>query len=58
MATFARVREFGFVDDYEGVRIGSNGQRFMIDDGTIWEMVDAFGVRHGDAATFSRWTVL
>ena len=58
LAAFAKVREYGFVDDYRGVRITADGRRFMIERGTIWEVVDAHGVRHGDAATFSSWTDL
>lgn len=58
LAAFTRVREFGFVDDYAGVRIDAHGNRFMMHDATIWEVVDANGVRHGDAATFTRWTDL
>ncbi len=58
LAAFTRVREFGFIDDYAGVRIDALGNRFMMHDATIWEVVDSTGVRHGDAATFTRWTDL
>ena len=56
LAAFARVRATGFVDGYEGVRTTATGERFTIIDGTIWEVVDEQGVRHGDAATFQKWT--
>ena len=58
LSAFAKVRENGFVDGYRGMRITAEGRRFMIERGTIWEVVDEHGVRHGDAATFSSWTEL
>lgn len=48
----ARVTAQGFVDDYCGERIAKDGRRFMIRNGTVWNLLDASGVRHGQAATF------
>lgn len=50
-----RVREFGFIDDYSGVRISAGGRRFLIHRATVWNIVDAAGVHQGQAVTFSEW---
>jgi hypothetical protein len=42
----------GYVDNYSGVRIARTGKRFMIADGTVWNLLDTAGVRHGQAAVF------
>ena len=47
-----QVASRGYVDKYTGVRIAKNGRRFTIADGTVWNLVDAMGVCHGQAATF------
>lgn len=49
----ARVTNLGFVDDYSGMRIARSGNRFMITNATVWNLVDATGVYHGQAATFT-----
>ncbi len=46
----------GFIDDYAGIRISRTGRRFRIESATVWNVIDANGVRRGQAATFSRWT--
>lgn len=47
-----RVTRLGFVDDYSGVRIARSGARFVITKGTVWNLLDAAGICHGQAATF------
>lgn len=47
-----RVSQQGFVDDYTGMRVASSGRRFLISGGTVWNLVDEQGIRHGQAATF------
>jgi MEKHLA domain len=47
-----QVARRGYVDDYSGMRIAGDGRRFMIEDGTVWNLVDAAGVLHGQAAVF------
>jgi hypothetical protein len=47
-----RVTRLGFVDDYSGVRIARSGARFVITNGTVWNLLDAAGIYHGQAATF------
>ncbi|MDJ0707691.1 MAG: MEKHLA domain-containing protein [Leptolyngbyaceae cyanobacterium MO_188.B28] len=48
----------GFISHYSGVRISSQGERFKIDDGIIWEVVDEMGRRYGQAAVFSNYEFL
>lgn len=53
-----RVREQGFIDDYSGIRIASTGQRFRIQQATVWNLVNEAGEYLGQAATFSEWYFL
>lgn len=48
-----RVAREGFIDDYAGIRISAKGRRFRIEGATVWNLVDANGARHGQAATFA-----
>ena len=50
-----RVSRDGFIDDYSGVRISARGQRFMIKQAVVWNLIDPVGRIHGQAATFDRW---
>lgn len=50
-----RVSRDGFIDDYAGIRISSNGRRFRIAEATVWNLVDGQGQQHGQAATFDHW---
>jgi hypothetical protein len=52
------VSRDGFIDDYAGVRVSATGRRFRIEQATVWNLVDAVGVIHGQAATFAGWTRL
>ena len=47
-----RVSRQGYVDGYSGMRIAKSGKRFMIADGTVWNLDDENGVRQGQAAVF------
>lgn len=57
-ALLDRVTRDGFIDDYSGIRISANGRRFRIEQATVWNLVDAQGAIHGQAATFDRWVDL
>ncbi|MEQ1792657.1 MAG: MEKHLA domain-containing protein [Nitrospira sp.] len=46
----------GYFSGYRGVRISSTGKRFLIEEATVWNVVDGQGIRVGQAATFARWT--
>ncbi len=50
------VSRDGFVRGYRGIRISKSGRRFWIDDGVVWQLIDADGMNRGQAATFSSWT--
>jgi hypothetical protein len=50
------VTRDGFIRDYRGLRIAKSGRRFWIEGGTVWQLVDEAGQRHGQAAVFSSWT--
>jgi len=53
-----QVRLNGYIDTYRGVRISGRGRRFLIEKGTVWNIVDENNEYVGQAATFSRWTYL
>jgi hypothetical protein len=57
-ALLDRVSRDGFIADYAGVRISAKGRRFRIEQAAVWNLVDAGGKVHGQAAAFSRWTEL
>lgn len=46
----------GYFSDYRGVRISKTGRRFLVEDAIVWNLVDREGRKHGQAATFSKWT--
>ena len=51
-ALLDRVTANGFIDDYAGIRISAKGRRFRIGPATVWNLLDAQGRRHGQAACF------
>ena len=54
----AEAKERGYIDNYSGVRISSQGRRFRIDRALIWTLTDAQGQPCGQAATFNLWHFL
>ncbi|NRF96127.1 MEKHLA domain-containing protein [Paenibacillus frigoriresistens] len=52
---FEIVTEKGFVDNYTGIRISSNGTRFYIVKATVWNLVDDEGKYQGQAASFKEY---
>lgn len=57
-AMFDDMRQKGFTENYEGVRISATGKRFLIQNAIIWTLFDEDGVRCGEAATFTDVTPL
>jgi MEKHLA domain-containing protein len=53
-----QARTRGFVDTYRGVRISATGRRFLVENATIWNVLDSQGRQVGQAATFAQWTRL
>jgi hypothetical protein len=54
----AVAEEQGYFAGYRGIRISSTGKRFLVEDATVWNVVDGQGIRVGQAATFAHWTLL
>ena len=52
------VKDQGFIDNYQGIRISKSGRRFEIKKATVWNLIDPQGRFAGQAATFSEWKVL
>ncbi|MFD4507591.1 MEKHLA domain-containing protein [Streptomyces sp. NPDC058457] len=56
-AGFVRsVAERGYASGYRGLRIAKSGRGFWIEDVTMWNLLDADGTHHGQAAVFRSWT--
>lgn len=53
-----QVSRRGVIEDYAGVRISAAGRRFRIKRATVWNLLDAAGDLHGQAAAFDSWTEL
>ena len=49
-----RVQRFGYESGYQGVRITKSGRRFMIEEATLWQLLDANGKLHGQAVVIPR----
>jgi hypothetical protein len=49
------VKNQGYIANYRSVRISRSGQRFWVEDATIWNVSDDQGNGIGQAATFSKW---
>jgi len=52
------VQRYGYVDDYQGIRVSSKGRRFYIPRATVWNVIDENGVYAGQAAMFRTWRFL
>lgn len=57
-AMFDDMRLKGFTEKYEGERVSATGKRFLIQNAIIWTLHDENGVKCGEAATFSQFTLL
>lgn len=53
-----QVAARGFIEDYAGVRVSASGKRFRIERATVWNLADASGAVHGQAAAFSDYAHL
>ena len=52
-ALLDRVSAEGFIDDYAGIRVRLDGTRFRIERATVWNLIGADAIRHGQAAAFA-----
>ena len=53
-----KVSKDNFVTGYEGERISRSGRRFLIEDVTVWRLLDEQGQSFGMAAFFRRFRYL
>ena len=53
-----QVSEYGYIDDYQGVRISKQGQRFLISNAVVWNLMDDNNIYQGQAACFSDYKFL
>ena len=44
-----QVNSHGFIDNYKGIRVTSDGELFQIEDATIWNVVDKNSYKMGQA---------
>lgn len=56
-AMLEEARKKGFIANYQGIRISSTGQRFIIKEAMLWNIYEG-GIYCGQAATFSKWEFL
>ncbi|MFY0678744.1 MAG: MEKHLA domain-containing protein [Neptuniibacter sp.] len=52
------VTDNGFIDDYQGVRISAKGNRFMVEDAIVWNVIDEDGVYWGQGAVLYKCRAL
>ncbi len=50
-----QVASQGYASNYRGLRVSKTSRRFWIEDGTVWQLIDAAGLVHGQAAVFGTW---
>ncbi|MBW8833916.1 MAG: MEKHLA domain-containing protein [Paraburkholderia graminis] len=50
----ARVERLGYEAGYKGVRVTQSGRRFMIEEATLWQLLDEQGKLHGQAVVIPR----
>jgi PAS domain-containing protein len=50
----ARVQRLGYEAGYKGVRVAKSGQRFIIEEATLWQLLGADGKLHGQAVVIPR----
>ena len=49
------VTHRGFIDNYQGIRISTQGRRFLIRQATIWNLINEAGKLRGQAVMFRDW---
>jgi hypothetical protein len=54
----SEVTRNGYIDNYSGVRISKTRRHFVIDQATVWNLIDDAGIYRGQAATFGCWRYL
>lgn len=54
----AEVKDKGYSENYQGVRISKTGRRFLIKASIVWNLIDEHGRVHGQAACLRQWEFL
>jgi hypothetical protein len=54
----AEVNRKGYIADYKGIRLTKMGQRFLIKNAVVWNLLDSNGRYAGQAARFEQWQFL
>lgn len=57
-ALLHQVAAHHHVTGYQGIRLTKSGHRFWIKDVTMWDLIDAKGTFHGQAALFRSWSTV
>lgn len=57
-ALLQRVSAHGYIGDYSGIRIAASGRRFLIQQATVWNLLDEAGQPYGQAALIRSWQPL
>jgi hypothetical protein len=57
-AMLEEAKRKGFISDYQGIRISSTGQRFIIKNAVLWNLYTKEGKYEGQAAMFKEWVFL
>jgi hypothetical protein len=53
-----QVSKHGFIDRYRGIRQTFTGKRFMIEDATVWNLIDEYGLYQGQAVIIFKHEVI
>ncbi len=54
----AEVKQKGYIDHYQGIRIAKSGKRFLIKNAVVWNLIDSSGRYQGQAACLREWEFL
>jgi hypothetical protein len=52
------VGQYGFIKDYQGIRLAKSGTKFMIKNAVVWNLLDDEGHFVGQAASLKDWEFL
>jgi len=50
----SQVKSHGFIRQYKGIRQTHGGKKFLIEDATVWNIIDHIGKIHGQAVIILR----
>lgn len=52
------VKQKGYIDHYQGIRIAKSGKRFLIKNAVVWNLIDSELCYQGQAAFIGEWEFL